>query len=70
MTRMEPTRVAPKVLPALLPRIGVPMEYEITVRAFGLAPEAADAMFDRVSEAAHALDEETFVVGGVAEAVS
>lgn len=40
------------------------MEYEITVRAFGLTPDAASAMFDRVAEAAHALDEETFVVGG------
>lgn len=39
------------------------MSYTITVHAFGLDDAAKEAMFDRIVEAAHALDEEVFCIG-------
>lgn len=38
--------------------------YEITVYAYGLTVPQLDALFTRIAEAAHALDEEVSVSGG------
>jgi hypothetical protein len=38
-------------------------EFEMRVSAFGLAEDALDALFDRVAEAAHALDESVMCSG-------
>ena len=40
-------------------------DYEVIVSAFGLSAEQFDALFDRVAEAAHALDESVTCSGGM-----
>lgn len=39
-------------------------EYRIEVSAFGLNAAEAEALFDRVADAAHALDEQVTCYGG------
>jgi hypothetical protein len=39
--------------------------YHVEVVAYGLDDEARDALFDRIADAAHDLDEEVTVGGGV-----
>lgn len=42
----------------------VQSDYVITVEAFDMTSEQAEALFDRVAEAAHALDEQVTVGSG------
>lgn len=42
----------------------VASNYTITVQAFDMTDDQIDALFDRVADAAHALDEQVTVGGG------